>query len=114
MHFVIHIVSVTPSSGLTDNTLTTFTVSVSYTLKSAAQGELSIGFNNGSDIDTYYMKSSADYTVSEGSGTHQFIVQAITKDWGTQGDFEVEVDISKYPHGTTWSPLALDFRALTF
>ena len=110
----IAITSVSPSSGLIDGTLTTFTVEVTYTLSSVSQGELSIGFNNGDDINDFYMEESEDAIVSEGTGTHTFTVNATTKNWGVQGDFRVLVNISEYPHGDTWVALDYDLEILTF
>ena len=109
----ITILSVTPDSGLLDNTPTDFTVEVEYSLLNSAQGELDIGFNNGDSINSYYM-SSVDHIVTEGSGTYIFNVNETTKDWGVEGDFEVYVNIVGYPHESSYSPLDSDWHTLSF
>jgi hypothetical protein len=110
----IQILSVTPNSGLTDDTPTDFVVEVEYELSQASQGELVVGFNYGSNIDIYGLISGAKFIVSEGTGQHIFNVTALTKDWGASGDFKAYVNISEYPHGDTWIPLDSDTMVLTF
>ena len=109
----ITILSVTPDSGLPNNTSIAFTVEVEYSLLNSAQGELDIGFNNGGAINEYYMKS-IDHIVTEGNGTYTFNVNATTKDWGVAGDFKVYVNIVEYPHESSYSPLDNYFYTLTF
>jgi hypothetical protein len=111
---IINIDSVSPSNDLVDATLTDFTVNVSYTLDGTAQGELNIGFNNFDAINQYLLILDASVIISEGTGTHTFNVDALTKDWGADGNFKVYVDISNYPHESTWVPLNLDTEILTF
>jgi hypothetical protein len=108
----ISIISVTPDSGLTDATATQFTVVVDFTLTGSAQGEINIGFNNGSSINSYIMIS--DKIVSDGSGSETFIITTDTKDWGVSGDFEVYVNIVEFPHESTYSPIDSDRHILTF
>ncbi len=107
----ITITSVSPSTGLTDGTYTSFTVAVEYTAV-GGRAELDVGFNNQDNINVYSM--IGDVVVEEGSGSHTFNVSATTKDWAAEGDFEVTVGISEYPHGDTWSPLDNDWQVLTF
>ena len=110
----IEIISVSPNSGLVDGQDYDFVVDVQYVLVSLSQGELQIGFNNGSSINSFIMITSADFVVNAGSGNHTFYVNTAVKDWGTSGDFQVYVNLSEYPHGTTWIPLANDRQALYF
>jgi hypothetical protein len=111
---IIEILSVTPSTGMTDNTLTHFIVNISYSLDNSPQGEIGVGFNNGTDIDDYHMIISADHIITEGDGTYSFEIDATTKNWGASGDFSVLVIISEYPHGTPWVTLGEDSQVLTF
>lgn len=110
----INIISVIPDSGLIDGVDTDFTVVVEYNLVSRETGLLMIGFNNGDEIGIYYMISNASHIVSKGSGKYTFNVNALTKNWGTQGDFLVYANISEYPHPSTWTPLDTDTYALAF
>jgi len=110
----INIISVTPDSGLVDGVDTDFRVVVEYNLYSYTQGVLKIGFNNQESINSFRMVSNADFLVNKGFGTHEFNVTVIPKDWGSQGNFKVYVNISEYPHPSTWTPLDGDTCSLTF
>jgi len=110
----INIISVTPDSGLVDGVDTNFTVVIEYNLYSYTQGEVQVGFNNGESINSFWVVSNADFLVNNGSGTHEFNVTVKPKDWGSQGDFSVYVNISEYPHPSTWTTLDGDTRVLTF
>ena len=110
----IHIISVTPDSGLIDGVDTNFTVVVEYNLISRDTGLLMIGFNNGDEIGIYHMISNASHIVNKDSGKHTFNVNTLTKNWGTQGNFTVYVNISEYPHPNPWTPLDTDTYALAF
>jgi hypothetical protein len=109
----ITIVNVSPNSGLTNGYDHDFTVVVDYELVTKDQGELDIGFNNGSDINSYIMLG-VDQIVNQGSGQYTFNVNETAKDWGLAGDFGVYVYISEYPHGLQWAPLDSDIMILTF
>jgi len=110
----INIISVNSDSGLVDGVDTDFTVVVEYNLFTYNQGILLIGFNNGESINSFRIINNADFLVNKGSGTREFNVTVIPKDWGSQGDFLVFVNISEYPHPSTWTPLDSDTYALTF
>ena len=77
----ITIVSVSPSTGLVDAQPTSFDVEVKYTLNTAEQGEIEVGFNS-SDPSYYTMNTSAAFPVLKGSGTHTFTVTSTPKQWG--------------------------------
>jgi hypothetical protein len=109
----ITITSVTPNSGLTPGIVTSFVVNVEYELASVDSGELGVGFNS-VEVGRYAMITSAKVLIGKGSGSHQFNVSVVTRDWGNAGDFKVYVILSENPHGTTWTPLAWDIRTLTF
>jgi len=105
----ISIVSVTPNTGLTDNTLTAFTIELEYTLNNTTQGEIMVGFNTGDTVNNYSMAVAA--IVNEGSGTYTYNVSETTKDWGIEGDFTVGADIVSY---NSYSSLGSDLYILTF
>ncbi|RXG63195.1 hypothetical protein ES695_18405 [Candidatus Atribacteria bacterium 1244-E10-H5-B2] len=110
----ISIINITPSSRLQDDVLTDFQVEVEYNLVGFDKAKLMIGFNNGDIIKKFFMISNVSFIVNEGSGKYTFNVNALTKNWETQGDFLVYVNISEYPHPSTWKPLDSDRYALTF
>jgi len=110
----LSIASVSPDAGLVDGQRYTFTVEVRYQLVSVEQGELSVGFNNGSESDVYAMVSSGDYIISKGTGQHTFSASATAKKW-VGSPFQAIVTLSEYPHsGSTWTNLASDKRNLQF
>jgi hypothetical protein len=113
MDNTISIKLVTPDSGLNADVVTDFVVTVEYELASVDSGELYIGFNS-VEVGRYQMINDATALVANGSGEHQFNVTVVTKDWGTDGDFVVYVNLSEHPHESTWTPLATDIRVLTF
>jgi len=106
----ISIDSVTPDSGLQDGSTYTFTVTVTYSLNTG-QGEINVGFNNGSAVNSYTIIDSQ--IVDAGDATIVFTVDAAAKDWGTAGDFKVYANISEYPHAASWSPIDTDSMVLT-
>ena len=110
----INIISVTPNSGLIDGVDTNFKVIVEYNLFTCNKGILLIGFNSGESINSFGIVNNADFLVNKGSETHEFNVTVIPKDWGSQGDFKVYVNISEYPLPSTWTPLDSDTYTLTF
>jgi len=92
----INIISVNPDSGLIDGVDTDFTVVVEYNLYSSTQGTLGISFNTDM-VDGWSPVWDAEFLVNKGSGTHEFNVTVIPKDWGSQGDFSVSVGLWKVP-----------------
>jgi len=94
-------ISVTPNSELIDGVDTDFKVVVEYNLVSSNLGVLSIGFNNACDPSGCYIEAydmcieDGDFLVNKGSGMHEFNVTIIPKDYGSQGDFEVLVTLTK-------------------
>lgn len=94
----INIISVTPDSGLVDGVETYVSVVVEYSLVSGNLGVLQIGFNNVCDsaglpgagcyIQSYRFGIYENFLVNKGSGTHEFNVTIIPKDYGSQGDFK--------------------------
>jgi len=109
----IEIISVSPSMLLEDGIEYNFTVKIEYDLVTINSGMLMIGFNT-EDIDEYIMLSGATVIVDKGSGVHTFDITTIAKDWMSDGDFKVYVNLSENPHPPTWSPLASDTMTLNF
>jgi hypothetical protein len=102
----IAIVSVDPRSSLPPDSILAFTVRITYTLATLDSAVLMVGFNNGATVNSFRMVASGDTIVTRGSGSHAFRVAAKTKYWDTQGAFAAYVNISPYPHGSSWRPLA--------
>ena len=109
----INIINVTPNSGLIDGVDTNFKVVVEYNLYSSNQGLLQVGFNNGESINSFRIVNNADFSVNKGSGTHEFNVTVIPKDWESQGDFRVLVILDEVPWVSNYA-LASDKEILTF
>ena len=109
----ITIVSVSPDSGLEDGALYSFTVVVDYTLE-RGEGEIGVYFNTGDDVSTYIGNPDNNEIVDAGGGRVTLEAQAQAKDWSASGgDFQVLVNLSEYPHASTWSPLASETQVLT-
>ncbi len=109
----IEIISVSPSSILVDGVEYNFIVEIEYELVTVNSGMVMIGFNT-VEVGKFYMLSEATEIVSKGSGVHTFDVTTIAKDWMSEGDFQVYVNLSENPHPSTWAPLATDVMVLNF
>ena len=107
------ITSVEPATDLVDGVLYEFAVDVEYELASQPQAELMIGFNTNA-IGTYAMVPSSSEIVSKGRRRTTLNASVYAKDWGTDGDFKVYVNLSPYPHGDSWVPITNDSFELTF
>lgn len=101
-----------PAADLEDGKTTTFTIVVEYTLISKDQGEIKVGFNNGSKPNSYRMVESE--IIACGTGEHTFAVTANAKDWGDRDNFRVYVNLSEYPHERSWTPMFSDQQILSF
>ena len=104
--------SVTPDSGIKADIEASFVVAVEYQLVSADLGEINIGFNS-AEVGRYHILKAATVLVDKGSGEHQFNVTVVPKDWGSDGDFSVYVNLSEQAHESVWTPIATDIRVLT-
>ena len=109
----IEIISASPSTLLVDGVEYNFIVNIEYDLVTVNSGMLMIGFNT-EEIGKFYMLSEATEIVSKGSGVHTFDITTIAKDWMSEGDFQVYVNLSENPHPSTWAPLATDVMVLIF
>lgn len=104
----ISIKSITPNAGLTNGQTYQFTIAVDYQLSTVAQGVLMVGFNTGTSATTFIMNTSDQPLVSPGSGAYTFHVSSTAKYWSSPDSFQVYVNLSEYPHASTWTPLATD------
>ena len=109
----IEIISISPSMLLVDGVEYNFIVNIEYDLVTVNSGMLMIGFNT-EEIGLFTMLSEATEIVSKGSGVHTFDITTIAKDWMSEGDFEVYVNLSENPHPSSWAPLATDVITLNF
>ena len=110
---IIEIISISPSMLLVDGVEYNFNVEIEYDLVTVNSGMLMIGFNT-EEIGFFTMLSEATEIVSKGSGVHTFDVTTIAKDWMSEGDFELYVNLSENPHPPSWTPLASDIMTLSF
>tara|TARA_B100000809_G_C14808739_1_gene413019 strand:+ start:16 stop:549 length:534 start_codon:yes stop_codon:yes gene_type:complete len=106
---IIKIVTATSSSNLIDGDKVDFTVTLNYDLTSLEKGEIGIGFNNGPNSKSASMLPVDKY-IENGSSKHTFIVTATVKDWGTESDFVVYVNMSEADPtpGEPYYPVASD------
>ncbi len=109
----IDIISISPSMLLVDGGEYNFIANIEYDLVTVNSGMLMIGFNT-VEVGKFYMLSEATEIVSKGSGVHTFDITTIAKDWMSEGDFQVYVNLSENPHPSTWTPLATDVMTLNF
>jgi len=100
----VSISSVSPNANLTAGQITEFTVGVNYSYQNIPQAKLYIGFNSGSNVNTFDI--IGEQIVSVGTGTHSFTVSAMVKNWESVGDFKVYVNIADANHSSNWVPLA--------
>lgn len=126
----VEIVSVTPNSYDNYNDSVTFTATVNYSLQSAEQGIVYLGFNtsqpNYYEIDEE--PGAAGQVVSRGTGTVILSKEVTPMNWDTaisrmqqymQGisypvtDFKIYANLSEYPHDIPWTPLAIYEAVLT-
>lgn len=96
--------NITPSV-VTAGTPTTFTISVSYTLNSKSSGVINFGFGTA----TAYGLEADEQIVSMGTGTAELVATKTLTDPNTV----VSVDLSEYPHGSSWVPLASAEKPIT-
>jgi len=109
----INIISVTPSSGLIDGVDTYFKVVVKYNLFSSNEGLLQVAFNNQESINSARFVKDAHCIVYKGSGMYEFNVTAKSKNWGSEGDFNVLVTLDEIPQVSNRF-LVTDVKILTF
>jgi len=109
---LIRIISVTPDENLIDGVQQTFTVKVEYILTTMEQGVIYIGFNN--KQPRRYSLTGDKLIVNRGSGVHTFTVTGITKNWHYDAAFGVYVNLSPYPHQSSWYPLDFHIVPLKF
>jgi len=114
----IKILSVSPSTNLTNEVEQQFTVAVEYALISQAQGEIEIFFNNLHEPNYLFSPEDGSIVVNKGKGSHTFNVTALTKDWsklGYEEEFYVIVDLWPYPvPSDSYYSLESEYKILSF
>lgn len=126
----VEIVSVTPNSYDNYTDSVTFTATINYSLQSAEQGIVYLGFNT-SQPNYYEIEEEpgpAGQVVTRGEGTVILSKEVTPANWDTaisrmqqymQGisypvtDFKIYANISEYPHDIPWTPLAIYEAVLT-
>ncbi len=126
----VEIVSVIPNSFDNYTDSVTFTATINYSLQSAEQGIVYLGFNT-SQPNYYEIEEepgTAGQVVSRGTGTVVLSKEVTPVNWDTaisrmqqymQGtsypvtDFKIYANISEYPHDIPWTPLAIYEAVLT-
>lgn len=96
--------SISPSI-VSAGTTTTFTITVSYNLRSRQSGVINCSFQSGSsdfDLEKYAQP------VTHGSGTVSIVVPKTLLESNT-----VRVLLSEYPHPMPWSPLVQSRQTIT-
>lgn len=74
-------------------------VTVEYNLSSSEQGELMLGCKT-SEINNEYEMLIVDVIIDKGVGEYVFTINR-SEVW----DNDISVELSSYPHQSTWSPL---------
>jgi hypothetical protein len=110
----VSITNVSPSTNVTPDADTSFTITLDYTLNSADQGELSLSFNNNRDNYSDYVAVDLDSsgTVAKGSGTKTYHVTCKPLYWGGGDSFKVKAAITEFPVPDPATPLAYDYYAI--
>jgi hypothetical protein len=104
----INIISVSPTSGFRDGTMTSFTVRVNYNLTSFQTGTIEIGFNY-YNVNSFIIYAEYNHIISAGSGQYTFNVNVPVRNWGLDGRFMVFTLMTTNPVPTQhFIPLATD------
>jgi len=100
---LIRVVSIDPSGPVTRGVEIQITVEIEYTLETADESSVNIGFN-GRDPNNFTMVEHIDIH----RGTDHIKVKAtiIPVDWGRRGKFAMLANIGKGTQGKSWSPTA--------
>jgi hypothetical protein len=101
----VKITSVTAAQPVVRGVENEFTVEVEYSLDSADEGELNLGFN-AERPNAFRMYDS--HIVQKGAGTATLKAKVIPVDWGERAHFMALVNLSRHPHEMRWRPLAGD------
>lgn len=108
----ITIVNVTTSVPVRDGVDNEFTVEIEYTLESADEAMIAIGFN--SDNPNRY-RMMAQKRIRKGTNRITLKADVKPKDWKERGDFMLYANISPYPlPAARFTPLASTKRVIDF
>jgi hypothetical protein len=93
----IKVVEVNYEGELQDGEEKSFEIVVRYLLTSQETGTVMIGFNNGKAVKTMSMIDKEFRSVEKGEGEITFNITTTVKDWGSEGDFMLHVNLSDFP-----------------
>jgi len=93
----IKIVQVNYEGELQDGKEMLFNIVVKYFLASRDRGTVMIGFNNGKAVKMTSMMDKEVKSVDKGEGEITFHITTTVKDWGSEGDFILHVNLSESP-----------------
>lgn len=99
----IRIVSVTSAAPIQPGRECEITVEVEYTLDAVEEGEINVGFNTD---NPKHFRMIDSRIVKRGSGTVSLAVKVVPVDWQERSRFKVLVNLSEFPHRSSWQPLA--------
>ena len=105
----IKITFVNSPEQITRGVETEITVGFEYTLESADEGEINLGFNTDKP-NAFRMVESL--IVQRGNGTAELKAKVVPVDWGQRARFTVLINLSKHPHEARWKPLASDRKEI--
>lgn len=105
----IEITNVEHTGTLEDGELVNFKISGTYVLNTLDSANISLGFNNWSNPDSYIMID--EIVIYKGSGTFSFDKDATVKDWGNEAAFNAYVNIGKITT-SMYFPTANDYHTI--
>jgi hypothetical protein len=105
----IKITFVSSPEQITRGVETEITVGFEYTLESADEGEINLGFNTDKPKAATMVES---LIVRRGNGTGELKAKVVPVDWGQRARFTALVILSKHPHETRWKPLVSDRKVI--
>jgi hypothetical protein len=105
----IKITFVNSPEQITRGVETEITVGFEYTLESADEGEINLGFNTDEPKAATMVES---LIVRRGNGTGELKAKVIPVDWGQRARFTALVILSKHPHEPSWKPLVSNRKVI--
>ena len=107
----VAIVMIEPAAPVPRGAETTFVLDVQYTLDSADEGTLTVGFNMpnpSNDPNAFELVETR--VIKRGTDRIKVKAKAVPAAWSKTGGFEVSVEIGPKREDDRWKPLAADFR----
>ena len=110
----IRIISVDPSGDLTDGILQEFKITIEYVLFTQEKGEISILVTSNDTPNALKSIPETHTVIDKGSGTKNFDVTVLTKNWNSEGEFIIGAMLAPYPNINSFESLAGDMKRLLF